>query len=313
MEETKDTLERLVTTLLIGVPGLVAAAGLGGYLLAARALAPIDRITLTARRISAEDLTARLNLPGLDDEVGRLATTFDEMLSRLEQSFLRERQFTADASHELRTPLGAMQAILEAIRQRPRGPAEYEQALADLAEETRRLRALTEDLLLLARGQAPDGAEREAVDLALLLSDLCDSLRPVAQAKSLELSCRAPGPLPIQGDRDALIRLFSNLLDNAIKFSEDGEISVTATPVPNGGVMVHVTDNGGGIPQEHLPHVFDRFYRVDRSRSSPGAGLGLAIAQQIAHSHGGKIEVTSAPGQGTCVSVILPQAASASR
>jgi len=307
LEESKDTLERLATTLLIGGPGLVAAAGLGGYLLAARALSPIDRITQTARRISGEDLTARLNLPAVDDEVGRLATTFDEMLDRLEQSFRRERQFTADASHELRTPLSAMQTILEAIRDRPRSPQEYEQALADLAEETRRLHSLTEDLLLLARGRTWDGAEREAVELATLLPDLCDSLRPLAQAKSLDLICRATGPLIVQGDRDALVRLFSNLLDNAIKFSDRGEISVTAEPDPNGSVTVHVADRGRGIPAEHLPRVFDRFYRVDPSRSSPGAGLGLAIAQEIAHSHGGVIEAQSGAGQGARFSVKLPQ------
>ncbi|OGT28786.1 MAG: hypothetical protein A2Z17_05410 [Gammaproteobacteria bacterium RBG_16_66_13] len=306
LEDSRETLERLATTLLIGVPGLVAAAALGGYLLAARALSPIDRIIHTARRISAEDLSARLDLPAVDDELGRLAVTLDEMLARLEGSFQRERQFTADASHELRTPLSAMQAILGTIRARRRSPAEYEQALADLAEEADRLQALTDDLLQLARSDTWDPASQEQVDLSILLADLCDSMRPRVQAKSLRLTCQVPEGLTILGDRDALIRLFGNLLDNALKYTESGAVEVSAA-VGAGTVSIHVADSGGGIAPEHLPRIFDRFYRADPSRASPGTGLGLAIAQEIARSHGGRIEVSSQTGLGTRFTVTLPE------
>ena len=301
----QDTLRQLLTTLLAGVPLMVLVAGLSGYVLAARALAPIDQITRTARRISAEDLSARLNLPATDDEVGRLAATFDAMLARLDESFRRERQFIADASHELRTPLAAMQAIFGMIRQKRRAPKEYEQALADLAEETDRMRLLTEELLHLARGDGHQLTAREAVDLSNLLRDVTDSLRPLAQAKELAITCTVPDGLALIADGDSLIRLFANLLDNAIKYTEQGGIAVSAGRGPNGMVSVTVADTGIGIPAEHVPHVFDRFYRADPSRTTDGAGLGLAIALEIARAHDGTIELSSQVGQGTTATVWL--------
>ena len=306
LEVVQDALRRLLTTLLVSVPLLVAIAGIGGYFLAAHALAPIDRITRTAHRISAEDLSARLNLPASDDEVGRLASTFDKMLTRLDDSFRRERQFTADASHELRTPLAAMQAILGVIREERRTPDDYERALTDISEEADRLRSLVEDLLRLARGDTRQIAAREMVDLSALLRDVTDSLRPLAEAKGLELACDAPDGLTLSGDSDSLIRLFVNLLDNAVKHTERGAISVAGRAEAD-TLRVTVSDTGSGIPAEHLPHIFNRFYRVDTSRASRGAGLGLAIALDIACAHEGAIEVSSAVGAGTTFTVRLPK------
>jgi heavy metal sensor kinase len=305
LEDVQRTLRRLLQALLVGVPLLVGFAALGGYFLAARALAPIDHITRTAHRISAEDLSARLNLPASDDEVGRLATTFDSMLARLDESFERERQFTADASHELRTPLAAMQTILGVVREERRTPEDYEQALADISEEADRLRGLVEDLLRLARGDARSPTPLEPVDLATLLSDVTDSLRPLAEAKGLTLTCSAPAGLTLSGSNDDLIRLFVNLLDNAITYTDRGAIAVTAH---NHGSSARVTvaDTGRGIPAEHLPRLFDRFYRVDASRTAQGSGLGLAIALEIARAHGGTLEVKSAVGVGTTFTVRLP-------
>ena len=299
-----DTLGRLLSALFIGGPLLIVAAALGGYVLSARALSPIDHITRTAQRISAEDLTARLNLPATDDEVGRLAATFDDMLGRLDDSFRRERQFTSDASHELRTPLAAMQAILTVMQEKRRRPEDYEQAMVDLSEETERLRGLVDNLLRLARGQCQRPTVREAVDLSALLYDVTDSLRPLAESKGLTLRCDVPAGLTMQGDSDALIRLFVNLLDNAVKYTEHGGIEVTASRNRD-EIRVGVEDTGIGIPAEHLPHVFDRFYRVDSSRSGPGAGLGLAIALEVARAHGGTIDIDSAPGAGTVLTVHL--------
>ena len=207
LKDVQDTLQRLLAALLISIPVLVCGAAAGGYVLAARALRPIDTITRTARRISAEDLHARLNLPSTDDEVGRLAATFDTMLDRLDASFKRERQFTADASHELRTPLAAMQAILGVIREQRRTPEDYEHALDDLAEETNRLRALADDLLHLARGEAYQMVARETVDLTILLQDVTDLLAPLAEVKGLSLSCDVPQQLLVRGDSDGLICL----------------------------------------------------------------------------------------------------------
>jgi signal transduction histidine kinase len=308
LEDVQDTLRRLLAALLISIPVLVCGAAVGGYVLAARALMPIDAITRTARRISAEDLHARLNLAPTDDEVGRLAATFDTMLDRLDASFRRERQFTADASHELRTPLAAMQAILGVIREQRRTPEDYEQALDDLAEETNRMRALADDLLRLARGEAYQPAVRETVDLTALLQDVTDSLAPLAEAKGLSISCEAPHALLVCGDSDGLIRLFVNILDNAIKYTERGRITVRTT-IGHDSTDVMIADTGIGIATEQLPRVFDRFYRVETSRTTPGAGLGLAIAQDIANAHGSTIAVQSAIGAGTTFTVRLPHVA----
>jgi heavy metal sensor kinase len=305
LDPVEDTLERLRILLALSSPLAILVAGLGGYALTARALSRVDRITQTARRISAEDLSQRLNLPPTNDEVGRLATTFDTMLSRLDGSFQRERQFTADASHELRTPLAAMQVILSTVREKRRSPEEYEQALADLAEETDRMQALAEDLLLLARREAAHPVSHEAIDLSLLLCDIAESLSPLAEAKGLSLSCTAPPQLALQGDQDGLIRLFSNLLDNAIKYTDHGEIVVKADRTSNDILQVTVSDTGCGIPAEHVPHIFERFYRAEASRTRPGAGLGLTIAMDIARAHGGTIQVESSVGAGSTFTILL--------
>lgn len=305
LEGVQDTLQRLLTALLVSIPLLVGGAAGGGYLLAARALAPIDQITRTARRISAEDLHARLDLPATNDEVGRLAATFDTMLARLDAAFQRERQFTADASHELRTPLAAMQAILGVIREQRRTPEDYEQALDDLAQETNRLREMADDLLRLARGEGQSLGERRPVDLSLLLQDVADSLAPLADARGIVLACQVMPGLIVQGDGDGLIRLFVNLIDNAVKYTQRGGITITARCADD-VAQVMIVDTGIGIAAEHLPRLFDRFYRAETSRTTRGAGLGLAIAQDIVHAHGGTIAMRSTLGVGTTVTVTLP-------
>lgn len=307
LKNVRRTLNLLLITLLIGGPLIVIVAGSSGYFLAARALAPIDKITRTARHISAEDLSARLNPPETDDEVGRLAATFDSMLARLEDAFRRERQFTADASHELRTPLSAMQTIMDSTLARQRAPAEYEQALIDLSQEAERMRTLTEGLLHLARNDATrQPAKFECVNLSILLKDVVDSLRPLAEDKRLKLIDNVPDDdLTLMGDSDGLIRLFVNLLDNAIKYTEQGFITISAKPKDDQLLAVTISDTGVGITPEHLPHIFDRFYRVDKSRSKNGIGLGLAIAQNVARAHGGEIAVESKVGKGTTFIVQL--------
>ena len=309
MQSLKDlyaTLKQLLIILLISIPILLIVSAVSGYYLAARALSPIDEITQTAQRISTEDLSARLNLHGIDDEIGRLAMTFDNMLSRLEDGFKRERQFTSDASHELRTPLTAMQAILHVTRQRKRSPEEYEAALDDLSEEMDRLRALTEDLLYIARGDIRPTMPHEVVNLSNLLTDISESLQPMAEFKGLQLKQNIQSHLYIKGDSDALIRAFVNLLDNAIKYTDEGEIKVNAMRDTNESLQVTISDTGRGIPPEHLPHIFERFYRVDESRATQGFGLGLAIVQEIVHIQNGMIEVSSQVGSGTVFRLSFP-------
>jgi len=286
---------------------MVALAGLGGYLLAARALAPIDRITRTARRISAEDLSARIGLPPTDDEVGRLAGTFDAMLSRIEDSFRRQRRFSADASHELRTPLSAIQVILGAVREKRRTAGEYEQALFDLGQEADRLEGVADDLLRLARLDGTASIPMEQVDLSALLLDIADSFRTSAEAKGLSLTQDVATGLTVSGNSDDLIRLFANLLDNAVKFTEAGGILVSAAVLSPSEIAVTIGDTGIGIPPAHLPRVFDRFYRGDPARTSPGTGLGLAIAMEIARAHGADLLASSEVGRGSRFQVVFPR------
>ncbi len=306
----RHTLNLLFASLLIGGPLFVIIAGVGGYFLAASALAPIDEITRTTRQISANDLSTRLNLPETEDEVGRLAATIDSMLARLDEAFQRERQFTADASHELRTPLAAMQTIIGSTLGRPRARAEYEQALADLGQEVEQMSLLTDGLLHLARNDAArQRGKFEPVDLSILLQDIVDSLRPLAEDKGLDLIDSIPETgLSLMGDRDGLIRLFANLIDNAIKYTDHGAITVSATRQDGNQVEVTIRDTGVGIAPDHLPHIFDRFYRVDESRSTEGIGLGLAIAQETARTHGGDITVESEVDHGTMFVVQLAAA-----
>jgi len=299
-------LRKLLFSLLISVPVLILLAGAGGYFLAARALSPIDQIISTARRISAEDLSQRLDLAETDDEVGRLVSTLNDMFARLDDSFRRERQFTNDASHELRTPLAAMQAILSVIRSRKRTSAEYERALDDLSEETERLHTLVENLLQLARANKRDNHPFEKVNLSLLIQDVVDSLRALAEQKNLTLTASLPDDLIMLGDSDELIRLFVNLIDNAIKYTEQGFILVSAIKQLN-EIEIKISDSGIGIAEAHLPHIFDRFYQVDPARSGKGSGLGLAIAKEIVQAHSGRITVESQVGLGTTFIIRFPK------
>ena len=336
----RAALSGLAATMAVLAPLMALLSALVGYYLAARALKPIDRITRTARRIGADSLSDRLGLDGPDDEVGRLASTFDAMLDRLDSSFEREKRFTSDVSHELRTPLAAMQTIVGYLRSRERPAEEREKALADLAEEIGRLGALTGTLLALVRGEARAGAEAGNVDLSAMLHDLAESTAALAAEKGLELSSDIEDGLRAVAVEDDLVRLFMNLIDNAVKYTEKGRIELRARRTgasSNGGarlgrtragrvgevgaeggrigggakrdlVRVEVADTGVGIAKEDLGRIFDRFYRADPSRSRQGFGLGLAIAAQIAHASGGSIGVESEPGKGSRFTVDLPAA-----
>ncbi|WP_288089290.1 ATP-binding protein [Roseiflexus sp.] len=305
LEPVVETLQQLQTAFAIGIPALTLLAGLGGYWLAARALQPITNIIRTAQQISATDLHARITLPPTDDEVGRLAATFNGMLSRLEDAFRRERQFTADASHELRTPVAAMEAIITVTRERPRSVSEYTQALDDLLVQTRRLRSLIDDLLQLTRSETRYLSAHAPVNLSLLLEDVTETMRPLAEERGLVIATEISPNLAVVGDSDGLIRLWLNVLDNAIKYTPRGTITLRAFRTGD-QVTVTVTDSGIGIAPEHLPFIFERFYRVDPARSGNGNGLGLAIAREIVRIHHGTITVTSELDHGTTFTVNLP-------
>jgi heavy metal sensor kinase len=305
----EETLRNLRLQLVLGVPLLLFVAGWGGLFLADRALRPIDRIIRTAQTINSSDLSQRIAYQGPADEVGRLATTFDRMLDRLQDAFERERRFAADASHELRTPLTALKGRIGVTLSRRRTNAEYESTLQDLEHEVDRLIRLSTDLLFLVRlDQRRLPWQPARVEFSHLLQAIVEQVEPLAEKKGLTLTAEIPPDISIHGDADHLIRLFLNLLANAVRYTPPGGRVAVLAQDKEGCVRVSVSDTGPGISPEHLPHLFERFYRTEaaRSRDDGGAGLGLAIAYEIARWHGGTLEVESAPGHGTTFTVQLP-------
>jgi heavy metal sensor kinase len=305
VNEARSSLLRFIG---IGLPLVLIAAALGGLFMANRALRPVDTITRTVQDINATDLARRIHYAGPTDELGRLIQTLNSMLARLQFAFDVERRFTADASHELRTPLTAIKGQIEVTLNRQRTQDEYETTLNHLNRETDRLIRMANDLLFLARLDVlSQKRQLEEIDLSDLLEAVAEQVRPMIEAKHIAFSVVVPGSITVWGVPDHLIRLFLNILDNALKYSSmGGAIRLTLQQL-NDELRISIEDNGQGIAEEHLPHLFDRFYRVERERSGnvSGTGLGLAIAYEIAREHAGRIEVASTPGQGTTFTVYL--------
>ena len=308
----------LLLTLLLGSLGTLVVALAGGFWLADRAMRPVQTITQAARQISESDLSRRMNLHQ-PDEIGQLADTFDAMLARLEAAFERQRQFTADASHELRTPLTIVNLEASRALSAPRSPKEYQRALGVIHSENELMGHLVNDLLTLARMDAGrELLQMEPLDLSDLALEVVERLEPLAARQKVQLTTGELPEVLIHGDRKALIQMLTNLVENAIKYTAQNDppkerlilVETGAHPARSLG-WARVTDTGPGIPSDHLPHLFDRFYRVDEARtadvSSPnGSGLGLAIVEGLAHLHGGQIEVQSEAGDGSSFEITLP-------
>ncbi len=315
-------IQRLIGVLLLAMPATLLVALIGGYWLASRAMRPVQRITQTARTISETDLSRRLNLD-TPDEIGELAQTFDQMLERLQTAFARQRQFTADASHELRTPLTIVNLEVDRALAHQRTPQEYERALAIISAETSTMNRLVNNLLFLARADAGQTVIQQAeVELSELTLDVVERLIPLARKNGVELMTGDLPELTLCGDRAYLAQMLTNLIENAIKYTAgvgqhvwiEAECQSIAH-APWGGVRIK--DDGPGIAAEHLPRVFDRFYRADKARTSiqmeavddempAGSGLGLSIVLWVAQSHGGAVRVHSEVGHGAIFEVWLP-------
>ncbi len=305
MQETLGTLEAIIG---LAFPMAVLSAGLVGFILAERALAPVDRITQTARQLSAKNLNQRLGLDLPDDELGRLERTFDDMLERLDGAFQRQRRFTADASHELRTPLTIMRGEIEVTLSRPRDTAEYRKVLEAVGEQSDRLIDLVNSLLLLARADAGEiPIQRDAVDVPAAVEIAIEQMRSLADEAGVTLSAAGPA-VTIPADLTLFHQLLFNLLDNAIRHTpEGGSVRVTWI-LEQDHLRLEVHDTGTGIAAEHLPLIFDRFYRVDaaRGRNEGRVGIGLAISRWIADAHGGSISAKSQAGAGSTFTVTMP-------
>ncbi len=310
LRNTQTTIQQVWFSLGIAIPFVLLLSGAGGLFLANRALAPVATITRTARQISTEDLSRRLSLKLPNDEIGELAQTFDAMLERLQQGFQRERQLTADVSHELRTPLGMLKAQLSLARSRPRDANTLLGMMADMEGDVDRMTRLTEQMLRLTRVEHNENVILSSLDLGMLLQDVVSSWLPKAQELGIHLTFErlSYSNLHLYGDSDGLRQVFANLIDNALKYTRrEGSITISAYR-KGAEIEVRIADTGIGIAPEHLPHLFERFYRADGARTSTtgGFGLGLAISQAIVQGHNGQMDVSSELGCGTTFAIRLP-------
>jgi heavy metal sensor kinase len=304
-------LHQLVAALLLVGLLVLACCAASSYWLASLSFAPIQHLAEAARKIKAGDLHQRVPVPAVRDEVQYLATTFNEMLDALEKSFFRQRQFVADASHELRTPVAVIRNTAGVALLEPPQLDETTAALQEIRSETERLTLLLTDLLTLARGdEGQSRFEREVVQLDHMVETVAATTEILATERNIEISVQIDQPVTIVGDEARLIQVVLNLLDNAIRYTNPGgQIQITVEQTEKAARLL-VRDTGIGIAPEHLPHIFERFYRADpvrRQTGSSSSGLGLSIVEWIVRMHGGSVEVESQVGQGSCFTVTLPE------
>jgi heavy metal sensor kinase len=308
LEQHHQEMAELLLIFVTAGPLTLLIAVAGGYLLARRALSPVHEITQTARRLRANQLDQRIAVANAHDELGALATTLNEMLERLEHSFQEMQRFTADAAHELRTPLAVMRTEAEVALRAPRSAEEYRRVLENLLEEVNRLTAMAEKLLFLSRHDAGlHESSLRPLNGSELLQEVVGHMRFLAEEKQITLTVEGGSKAGILADERQLRHVLYNLLDNAIKYTPaGGAVDVRAT-TQDSTWRVSIRDTGIGISADHLPHIFDRFYRADAARTAgAGAGLGLAICRSLMDAMHGQIEVESEPGRGATFRVLLP-------
>ena len=311
----QQEIRQLVLILGLGLPLAVATAGVGGYTLARRALLPIERMTERARFITAERLSERLPLHNPDDEMGRLATVFNETLARLEASFDQMRRFTADVSHEVRTPLTAIRSVGEVGLREHRDEAAYRAIIGSMLEEVDRLASLVDRLLTLSRAETGESRlSVEEVDLRALGENVAAHLAVLAEEKGQAISVEGLGTPCAYADQMVLRQAVINLVDNAIKFSpENGRIRIRVAETADEAI-VEVIDNGEGIDAASRPRIFDRFFRAgDAEGQRRGVGLGLSIAKGAVEANGGRLTLEVSDANGSTFRIVLPRVARAPR
>ena len=304
----RKNLSRFRNNILIALPIILVLGALGGWVLARRSLSPIGYIASKAQNITSENLSRRLIPRGTDDEMDDLIRTINEMIARLESSFKRMAEFTADASHELKTPICAMRGEAEVLLLKGRTAEEYQEGLIHFVEEFDHLNQMVNNLLLLSKFDTTQGGVKMApLRLDLLIQDLCNLFQVLAEQKNIALEIGTIEEVTVIGDKVRLQQLFTNLIDNAIKYTSKGSIHVTVEKNES-AALVKIKDTGIGIPKEEQEKIFGRFYRADKSRSreTGGVGLGLSIAEWIVHAHHGKIEIDSELNKGSTFTVYLP-------
>ncbi|GAC1497861.1 MAG: ATP-binding protein [Ktedonobacteraceae bacterium] len=313
MEDLRETLHHIAKELMLLGVVVVLFSAIGSYWLASRALAPIQSLIKTARSIKGGDLSQRVPVPQAQDDLHLLAVTLNEMLESLHHTFARQRRFVADASHELRTPVAVIRSTTDVALLHASTQQEYVSVLSNVNSEAERLSKLINDLLALARGdEGQTKFEREPVKLDQLVDIVAANAEPLAAERNITIERGVLEPVTILADEARLIQMVMNLIDNAILYTNQGGTVCVSVACQHGQAAISVRDNGVGIAPEHLPHIFERFYRVDpaRTRTEGGSsGLGLAIVEWIVRAHKGSIVVDSQPGEGTSFTVKLPPGA----
>jgi heavy metal sensor kinase len=299
----------MVSVLAIGLPITVLLIGLAGYVVARRALQPLDEMAQRARKISAERLNERLSIQNRNDELGNLGLAFNETLARLEKSFEQLRRFTADASHELRTPLTAIRSVGEVALQNPGDAAYYRDIIGSMLEEANRLTRLVESLLTISRADAGQiQLQHTAVNILDLAKESATLLEVLAEEKQQTIAVQGDPSITISADRLILRQVLINLIDNAVKYSPTGGRIEVRVRAATDEAQIEIEDSGPGISVEHAEKVFQRFYRIDKARTQAegGAGLGLSIVEWAVSVHGGRVELDSTSGTGCTFRLHFP-------
>ncbi|MBF0532522.1 MAG: HAMP domain-containing protein [Candidatus Omnitrophica bacterium] len=311
LASAEKSLYRLRQTMVFLFPLAVVLSGVAVFFLSGVLLNPLNQVIRTVRQIRAENLALRIRVPDTGDEIRHLAETFNRILEDLEQAFTSQKQLIQDISHELRTPLTILKGEIEVILKKNRPVDEYKAVLQGSLEEVNRIYRMVENLLTLSRFDSHEvSLASRPVALGDLLNEVITDMKTVARQKGMTLryDSKTAGAVFVTGDEQHLRRAFLNILDNAIKYSPAGQaVDVTLSLTPDGSLVeAAIRDRGEGIAPEHLPYIFNRFYRADPSRGGPGYGLGLSLVKTIIEAHRGTIQLQSLPRQGTTVIVALP-------
>jgi len=301
-----DAFKNIFVITMVLLVGLAAGVG---WFMARRAVSGVEAVTKTAQEISGGTLDKRVPVGSRGDEIDQLATTFNQMLGRIQSLVTEIKEMSDNIAHDLKSPITRIRGMAEVTLTTGKAIGEYENLAASTVEECDRLLDMINTMLMITKTESGlDKLNNEDIDLARLVHDACELLEPVAEDKGLRLTCETPATCDLVGDRRMIQRILSNLLDNALKYTPSGgAVNVSASEKDGTEVAVAIQDTGIGIPAGDLPHVFERFYRCDQSRSEPGTGLGLSLARAFARAHRGDITVTSTAGQGSTFTLILPR------
>src|SRR3972149_12334908 len=308
LEDIYRLLRSFRNIIIVTFPILFILSGAGIMIITGMSLKTLNIFSRKVSAITEKNLNERIEEKDVDKELKLLATSFNNMMARIEDAFIKQRQFLSDASHELRTPTSVIKSYCDVTLKKERNKNEYEEALTVIKDASERMALLIQKILDVARFESKNVLlKKEIVDIGQILSNAYKLMRPLANEKGIEILLQDGKEMNISGDKERLTELFISLLDNAIKYNEkDGRV-VLSSAIKDGFAVITISDTGLGIPEEHFNKIFDRFYRIDKSRGSvSGTGLGLSIAKAIVDAHGGKIEVESKAGEGSEFKIMLP-------